>query len=330
MRKILLAAALAASVASTSAVMAQSNSTLRIGLQDDIGTLDPARSSQVVDRIVFSSLCNALVEIGPDLKIVPMLATSWSASADNKTLTFKLRQGVKFHDDEPFNAAAVKANIDRSRSMPASNRKSELASVDHVDVIDEYTVAIVLKAPDAALLAALTDRAGMMLAPKTLTDDTSVSTHPVCSGPYKFVERVQNDRVVLQKFAGYWDADRYPIQKVVFQPIPDSTVRLANVRSGSLDMLERLAPSDVASVKNDKNLNFVSISGLGFYDLTFNVANGARGNTPLKDKRVRQAIELSIDRDAINQVIGAGIYSPANQALPKTSPYYDASIKTTH
>ena len=168
MRKILLAAALAASMASTSAVMAQSNSTIRIGLQDDIGTLDPARSSQVVDRIVFSSLCNSLVDIGPDLKIVPMLATSWSMSADNKTLTFKLRHGVKFHDDEPFNAAAVKANLDRARSMPASNRKSELASIDHVDVVDEFTVAIVLKAPDAALLATLTDRAGMMLAPKTL------------------------------------------------------------------------------------------------------------------------------------------------------------------
>src|ERR1700692_1052193 len=145
MRKILLARCLAAS---TSSVMAQSNSTIRVVLQDDIVTLDPSRSSQVVDRIVFSSLCNSLLDISPDLKIVPMLATSWSMSADNKTLTFKLRQGVKFHDDEPFNAAAVKANLDRSRSMPASNRKSELASINQLEVVDVYTVAIVLKAPD--------------------------------------------------------------------------------------------------------------------------------------------------------------------------------------
>src|SRR5579864_1510537 len=202
MRRILIAAALAASA---STAMAQ---TIRIGLQDDIGSLDPARSAQVVDRIVFSSLCNSLVDISPDLKIVPMLAISWSTSADGKTLTFKLRQGVKFHDDEPFNAAAVKANLDRARTLPTSNRKSELASIDHVDAIDEYTVAIVLKAPDAALLATLSDRAGMMLAPKTLSDDNGVATHPVCSGPYRFVERVQNDRVVLQKFPGYWDADK--------------------------------------------------------------------------------------------------------------------------
>jgi peptide/nickel transport system substrate-binding protein len=320
MRRLLIAAVLAASAGSAL------GQTIRIGLQDDIGTLDPARSAQVVDRIVFTSLCNALVDIGPDLKFVPMLATSWNTSADGKTLTFKLRHGVKFQDDEPFNAAAVKANLDRDRSMPDSNRKSELASVDHVQVVDEYTVALVLKAPDAALLATLSDRAGMMLAPKTLSDEAGVNTHPVCSGPYKFVERVQNDRVVLEKFDGYWNAAKYPIKKVVFLPVPDATVRLADVRSGSLDMLERLAPSDVASVKQDKNLNFVSISGLGFYDVTFNVGNGPRANTVLKDKRVRQAFELAIDRNAIDKVIGGGIFSPAGQPLAKSSPYYDAAI----
>ncbi|HWT36615.1 MAG TPA: ABC transporter substrate-binding protein, partial [Paraburkholderia sp.] len=241
----------------------------------------------------------------------------------------KLRQGVKFQNDEPFNAAAVKANLDRYRSLPTSNRKSELSSVDHVDVVDDNTVTIVLKQPDAALLATLSDRAGMMLAPKTLADAAGVASHPVCSGPYRFVQRVQNDRVVLEKFAGYWDADRYPIQRVVFQPIPDSTVRLANLRSGSLDMLERLAPSDVASVKSDANLQFRPVTGLGFYYVTFNINNGPRGNGPLKDRRVRQAFELSIDRDAIDQVIGAGIFTPANQGIPKSSPYYNASLPTT-
>ncbi|MFP3551891.1 ABC transporter substrate-binding protein [Paraburkholderia sp. SIMBA_049] len=324
MRRMLIAAALALGA---SAAMAQS--TIRIGLQDDIGSLDPARSVQFVDRIVFASLCNSLVDVSPDLKIVPMLATSWTTSPDGKTLTFKLRQGVKFQNDEPFNAAAVKANLDRYRSLPTSNRKSELSSVDHVDVVDDSTVKIVLKQPDAALLATLSDRAGMMLAPKTLTDAAGVGSHPVCSGPYKFVQRVQNDRVVLEKFAGYWDADKYPIQRVVFQPIPDSTVRLANLRSGSLDMLERLAPSDVASVKGDANVQFKPVTGLGFYYVTFNINNGPRGNNPLKDKRVRQAFELSIDRDAIDQVIGAGIFSPANQGIPKSSPYYNTSLPTT-
>src|ERR1700761_2012116 len=172
MRRILIAAALALSA---TGAMAQTSQTIRIGLQDDIGSLDPARSVQFVDRIVFASLCNSLVDVSPDLKIVPMLATSWTTSPDGKPLTFKLRQGVKFQNDEPFNAAAVKANLDRYRSLPTSNRKSELSSVDHVDVVDDYTVKIVTKQPDAALLATLSDRAGMMLAPKTLADAAGVA-----------------------------------------------------------------------------------------------------------------------------------------------------------
>jgi peptide/nickel transport system substrate-binding protein len=326
MRRILMAAALALSA---SAAMAQT-SQIRIGLQDDIGTLDPARSVQFVDRIVFASLCNSLVDITPDLKIVPMLATSWTTSADGKTVTFKLRQGVKFQDGEPFNAAAVKANIERDMTLPTSNRKSELASIDHVDAIDANTVAFVLKQPDAALLATLSDRAGMMLSPKTFADAAGVATHPVCSGPYKFVQRVQNDRVVLEKFDGYWDAAKYPIQRITFLPIPDATVRLANLRSGSLDMLERVAPSDVNAVKSDANLKLVTTPGLGYYYVTFNINNGSRSNPVLRDKRVREAFDLSIDRDAINQVIGAGIFTPANQALPKSSPYFDAALPAPH
>jgi peptide/nickel transport system substrate-binding protein len=323
---MLIAAALALSA---SAAMAQT-SQIRIGLQDDIGSLDPARSVQFVDRVVFASLCNALVDITPDLKIVPMLATSWTTSADGKTLTFKLRQGVKFHDGEPFNAAAVKANLEREQTLPTSNRKSELASIDHIDVVDNDTVSLVLKQPDAALLATLSDRAGMMLSPKTFADPAGVATHPVCSGPYKFVQRVQNDRVVLEKFDGYWNAAKYPIQRVTFLPIPDATVRLANLRSGSLDMLERLAPSDVNAVKGDANLKLVTTPGLGYYYVTFNINNGPRSNSVLRDKRVREAFDLSIDRDAINQVIGAGIFAPANQALPKSSPYFDAALPMPH
>ncbi|KKB61446.1 ABC transporter substrate-binding protein [Robbsia andropogonis] len=320
---------LAAAVLYSQGAFAQSGQTLRIGIQDDIGTLDPAKSTQVVERMVFNSLCSSLVDITPDLKIVPKLATSWSQSADGKTLTFKLRHGATFQDGEPFNAAAVKANLDRYRTMPSSNRRSELASVDSVDVVSDDTVAIKLKAPDAALLATLTDRAGMMLAPKTLGDAAGVAAHPVCSGPYKFVERVQNDRVVLEKWAGYWDAAAYPIEKVIFQPMPDTTVRLANLRSGSLDMLERLAPSDVAAVKSAANLQLVNVSGLGEYNLTYNIANGKGATAALKDKRVRQAFELAIDRDAINKIIGGGIFAPANQAIPPSSPYFNAALPMT-
>lgn len=295
---------------------------------EDVDSLDPHRANTYVSRLVFASLCDSLVDISADLKIAPKLALSWTTSADGKTLTFKLRPGVRFQDGEPFDAAAVKANIERAMTLPESSRKSELVSVQRVDVVDPLTVAFVLKTPDAALLATLTDRAGMMLAPKTLADTGGVARHPVCAGPYQFVERVQNDRIVLSKFPGYWDNAHYPLQKVVFTPIPDSTVRLANLRSNNLDMIERLSPNDVASVRKDPALQLLVASGLGYRGLTLNVGNGARANGPLKDSRVREALALAIDRDALNQVAGAGTYTPANQGVPPGSPYHDKSIVT--
>jgi peptide/nickel transport system substrate-binding protein len=111
---------------------------------------------------------------------------------------------------------------------------------------------------------------------------------------------------------------------VIFLPIPDTTVRLANLRSGDLDMLERLAPSDVASVQGDASLQFVSAVSQGYQGITVNLNNGARSETPFgKDKRVRKALSLAIDREAINQVVFEGTYAPGNQHVPPTSPWYD-------
>jgi peptide/nickel transport system substrate-binding protein len=300
---------------------AYGQTTLRIGLNEDPDVLDPHRARTFVGRIVFASLCDKLLDINPELGFVPKLATAWSWSDDNLTLTFTLRDGITFQDGDPIDATAVKANLDRARTLPDSLRKSELASVADVVAVDPKTVAIKLSRPDATLLAQLSDRAGMMLSPKAFTAG-EFGQKPVCSGPYSFVERVQNDRIVLQKYAGYWDAANYKIDKVVFQPIPDTTVRLANLQAGDLDMLERLAPSDVAAVKADPNLVFAPVTGIGYQGITINTGNGDRAKNPLgQDKRVRQALELAVDRNVINQVVGAGLYTPAQQPFPEASPY---------
>jgi peptide/nickel transport system substrate-binding protein len=317
MKKLTLMALTAGLMMST-AVSAQ---TLRIGLNEDPDVLDPHRARTFVGRIVFTSLCNKLVDITSDLKFTPELATEWSWSDDGKALTFKLRPGVTFHDGEKMDAAAVKANIERAKSLPDSLRKSELTSVESVEAVDDMTVKINLSRPDATLLSQLSDRAGMIMSPKALAS-ADFGQKPVCSGPYKFVERVQNDRIVLERFKEHWDAKNYNFERVVFQPIPDTTVRLANLRSGNLDLLERLAPSDVASVKSDAKLVFAPVSGIGYQGLTINTNNGERAKTPLgQDKRVRQALEYAIDRDVINEVVGNGIFPPAGQPFPEASPY---------
>ncbi|MBB3019740.1 peptide/nickel transport system substrate-binding protein [Microvirga lupini] len=323
MKKRLLLAMAAGLLVSTAA----SAQTLRIGLNEDPDVLDPHRARTFVGRIVFTSLCNKLVDITPDLKFTPELATEWSWSDDGKSLTFKLRPGVKFHDGEPMNAAAVKANIDRARTLPDSLRKSELTSVDNVEAVDDLTVKVNLSRADATLLSQLSDRAGMIMSPKALAS-ADFGQKPVCSGPYKFVERVQNDRIVLEKFADHWDAKNFNFERVIFQPIPDTTVRLANLRSGNLDLLERLAPSDVPAVKSDSSLVFAPVTGIGYQGLTINTNNGERAKSKLgQDKRVRQALELSIDRNVINEVVGAGIYPPAGQPFPVASPYNNPKFK---
>jgi peptide/nickel transport system substrate-binding protein len=308
-----------AGLLASGAAMAQS--TLRIGLQDDPDVLDPARARTFVGRIVFASLCDKLVDITPDLKIVPQLAVSWSTSPDGKTITMKLRKGAVYHDGTPIDAASVKANLDRDRTLPDSNRKSELVTLDSVDAPDPQTVVLHLKQPDASLLSQLSDRAGMMISPASFDKDPG--SKPVCSGPYRFKERVQNDRIVLEKFPQYWDAKDYHFDRVIFTPIPDATVRVNNLRAGDLDIIGRVAPSDAKSVKQDPNLRLAPVTGLGYQALSFNVANGPRSNTPFKDKRVREALDLAIDRDAINQVVGEGMFQPAYQPFPPASFAYD-------
>jgi peptide/nickel transport system substrate-binding protein len=308
---------LLAGVALSTAASAQE---FRIGLQEDPDVLDPHKARTFVGRIVFTSLCDKLIDVDPKLQFVPSLATEWSWSNENKTLTFKLRDDALFHDGTPFNAEAAKANLDRARTDPESLRKSELASVEDVEVVDEFTVALHLSQPDATLLAQLSDRAGMMLSPAALEGD--VATNPVCSGPYKFTSRVQNDRIVLEKFADYRDADEFHFERLTFLPIPDSTVRLANLRSGDIDMLERLNPSDAESVRSDTNLQFMPVAGLGYQGLTINVGDNPRATGPLaKDKRVRQALQLAIGRDIINEVVGHGLFEPAQQPFPPASPF---------
>ncbi|ARP94367.1 ABC transporter substrate-binding protein [Bordetella genomosp. 13] len=296
---------------------------LRIGLQEDVDVLDPHRARTYVSRLVFTSLCDKLIDLDAKLQFVPQLARSWSWSEDNKVLTFKLRDGVVFHDGAKFDAAAAKANLDRALTLQDSMRKSELASVEKVDAPDASTLVLTLKAPDATLLANLSDRAGMMLSPATFADQGSVARTPVCSGPYKFVQRVQNDRIVLEKFDQYYDAKDFHFSRLVYLPVPDTTVRLSNLRAGGLQLIERLNPSDVAQVKGDASLKLESVDGLGFQEIIFNIGNGPRAeNSPFKDARVRKAFELSIDRNAINEVIGGGLFTPASQPFPPASPYH--------
>jgi peptide/nickel transport system substrate-binding protein len=309
----LMALSLALSAVTAGGVFAQSH--LRIGLAEDPDVLDPTLARTYVGRIVFASICDKLFDIDEKLAVVPQLALSHETSADGKTVTIKLRPGVKFQDGEPLDAEAAKYSLDRHLTMKGSFRKPELGSVEKVEVVDPLTIRLVLKEPFSPLLAQLTDRAGMMVSPKAAeAAGDKFGLHPVCAGPFKFVERVQQDRIVVEKFADYWNKDNIFIDKITYLPIVDGTVRLANLRSGGLDLIERVLATDIKAVRDNPKLKLIKAVSLGYSGITMNLANGPKADTPFaKDARVRRAFELSLDREAINQVVFNGEFVPGNQ-----------------
>jgi peptide/nickel transport system substrate-binding protein len=325
--KILRLAAIAAAALLSLHAVAQAETTLRIGLAEDPDILDPTLARTYVGRIVFASFCDKLFDIDEKINIVPQLALSHETSADGKEVTIKLRPGVKFQDGEPFNAEAAKFSLERHLTMQGSFRKPELAALDHVDVVDPLTIKLVLKAPFSPLIAQLTDRAGMMVSPKAAKEQgDKFGLHPVCAGPYKFVERVQQDRIVFEKFADYWNKDNVFIDRVVFLPIVDATVRLANLKSGGLDLLERLLATDIKAVQADPNLKLSTAIELGYQGMTLNIGKDKAKGPLSQSAKVRQALDLSIDREAINQVVFNGEFKPGNQWVNPDHPYYQKAF----
>jgi peptide/nickel transport system substrate-binding protein len=298
---------------------------LRIGMRADPDILDPAQGTSVYGRVIFAALCDKLIDTTAEGSFQPQLATEWTWSPDGKALTMKLRDGVLFQDGTPMDAEAVKFNLERYRSDPISRRKSELAPVASVDVVDPHTVKINLKEPYAPLISVLSDRAGMMMSPAAIKKaGAEIGRHPVCAGPFEFVERVPQDRIVLKRFDKYWNKDQVFVDKVSYLPIPDDSVRLLNLRSGDLDMIERLAPSDIATVKGDASLTLIEGPSIAYDLISINIAHGDKANNPLgKNTKVRQAFELSLDRDAINQVAYEGAFVPSNQHELPGSRFYD-------
>ena len=276
--------------------------TLRVGLAEDPDVLDPSLARTYVGRIVFAAMCDKLLDVDENLKIVPQLATAWEWSADNKTLTLKIRPGVTFHDGEKLDAAAVRFNLERHKTFPGSNRRGELAPVTSIDVVDPLTVKLQLTAPFAPLLAVLTDRAGMMVSPKAAQAlGDKFATYPVCSGPFKFIERVAQDRIVFERHAGYW--------------------------SGQLDIIDRAAPSDLPALKGDARFKVTRIVEIGYQGITINTGKSESAQkTPLgRDARVREAFELSLDRQGIVQVAMDGEAEMGNQWVAPTNRYYGKS-----
>ena len=302
-------------------------STLTIALRQDPDVLDPTLGSAYVSRIVYSSLCDKLIDIDQTLNFVPQLATAWTYE-DPTHLVLTLRDGVRFQDNEPFDAAAVQYKIHRDQTLKGSMRVGEVNAIASTEIIDRLHIRLVLKAPNTPLLSMLADRAGIMISPKAAeAAGPDFGAHPVCAGPYSFVSRVAQDNITLARFPGYWDAAAYHFDRVVFRPMPNAAVRLANLQAGSVDIVEQILPTDVEAVRRDPKLALAIGDGLAYTGININLGNGPAAQTALgQNPLVRAAFEASLDRAAINQVVYDGLFTPTVQANPPTSPFFDRAL----
>jgi peptide/nickel transport system substrate-binding protein len=316
---------------------AAAGGTLTLALAEDPDALDPTLARTLVSREVFVSMCEKLYDVDADLEIVPQLAAELpETSEDGTSVTIPLREGVVFNDGTPFDAEAVKTTMDRHLTLEGSARQADLEAVESVEVVDPTTVRLNLKAAFSPLTAQLADRAGMIMSPTQLEAlGEQFATDPVCVGPFQFVSRTAGSEIVLEKAPDYYDADQVKLEGLTYRIITDGNVRLANVKSGDVQVAERLQPTDVAALENDPAVKLIGQESIGYQGISINVGNVAGAtnppgevDTPLgSSPELREAFELSLDRDVINEVVFAGRYTPGCSPLPPASPYYDEAVE---
>ncbi len=317
------AAGAAAPTTAPAAAAPQPGGTLRIGLNSDNTTMDPHLSEAAVDRQVYQSIYDTLIALTPELDLSPRLAEKWEISPDGKTYTFTLRKGVAFHDGEPFNAQAAKYNFDRMMNHPKSLRKGELVTVDNAEVVDEFTVRLNLKQPSSPLLSLLTDRSGMMISPKAAEaagDD--FARKPVGSGPFTFVDWVTGDRLTVARNPRYWDKAQNGrplpyLDTVIYKPVPDINVQLTSLKSGALDLIDRIPPKDIASMKTSQDPVLSEVPALAFEYLDMQ-----HSRPPFDKKENRLALMWALDREPIIRSVFFGSGTPGYGPIPPSSWAY--------
>jgi peptide/nickel transport system substrate-binding protein len=298
--------------------------TLRVGFYIEAQTMDPHLSGSKIDRQVYHNIYEPLVTLDTKLGIKPGLAESWT-QPDPKTLVFKLRRGVKFHDGTDFNAEAAKFNFERMKTEPKSVRKGEVANIDTVEAVDSHTLKVNLKKPDAALLATLTDRAGMMVSPRVVQErgaELGRNARGAGTGPFEFVEWVRDSHLVIKRHDGYWNKQGGPyLDRVRYRPIPDDVVKLQSLQSGEIDVMDYVQPRDVAAVKADKTVVVLDVPSLADFAYQLNTTR-----PPFNTKALRQAVAYALDVEQIVKGVWLNVGVPANGPIPPTSWAYDKSI----
>ncbi|MDQ0724567.1 peptide/nickel transport system substrate-binding protein [Paenibacillus sp. W4I10] len=306
---------------------------LTFALATSPDTLDPHRSGLAVTVRAIRTIYDNLVVQLPDGSIKPWLATEWSVSEDGKSYTFKLREGVKFHDGTPFNAEAVKYNLDRviDPATKAANSLALIRPYSSSEVIDEYTIKVNLESPSQAFLGNLSQALLGIVSPTAAQKyGDQLGKNPVGTGPYTFVKWDENADIVVAKNKDYnWGPETVEnkatphVDTITFKIVPEEATRIGSVQSSQVLAAETVPPQNIAALKNDPNQQLLQANTVGLpYTLFFNLRKA-----PWDDVKVRQAVQSAVDVESIVKTLYLGNYERAWSALSPGILGYDASLE---
>ncbi|HEY8529389.1 MAG TPA: ABC transporter substrate-binding protein [Paenibacillaceae bacterium] len=286
----------------------------------DVSNFDPIKGSNGADHSLLWPVYDTLVRFTPDLQPVPGLAESWEFEND-VTLVLHLRKGVTFHDGTPFNAEAVKFNIERTNAE--GSLVSELKSVQSVEVVDEHTVKLHLSKPDASIIAALTDRGGMMVSPaavKKYGDD--FPQHPTGAGPYKVVKHVNGQEIVYERYENYWNPDEVYLDRIIISIIGEENSRINALKTGKVQFVPGIQPQNMATLQAEKDIEVIQGTSLLYRRIYINTEM-----EPFNNKAVRLAVTHAINRDQLVQALNLGYGEPAHQPFPSGYWAHNPDVK---
>jgi peptide/nickel transport system substrate-binding protein len=299
--------------------------TMTLGLSSSINTLDPFNFPELNTFNVVHHICEALIYQADDGTPAPGLAVSWE-NLDDTTWRLKLREGVRFHNGETFDATAVVFSWQYSQ-QPEILQKWGYSSIDNIEIEDEYTVLITTKSPDPLFTARLMDM-GFIVPPKYLEEHGQeyFAEHPVGTGPYKFVEWVKGDHVTLEANTDYWMPSVPKIERLVFVPIPEVSSRVAALEAGQIDLAYRVESQYVPDLLFDPDINVLRFVVPRVYYLGFNTVNLGKG-TPIEDERVRQALAYALDVQTIIDRVMEGNATRVNGLVGNNDFGHDDNIE---
>lgn len=304
--------------------------TLRISTGGTPQTMDPVLQKTTGEQPYTFLIYDRLTQISNDYKVEPMLATSWDFAADGGSLVFHLRTDVTFHDGTAFDADAVKANVERAKSLPGSTVAATFASVSSVEVVDKQTVTFVLKSGGAELPALMASNAGEMVSPKAISSGKDLALNPgdSGSGPYVLTSLKPNEGATYERAPGdYWNTAVHRVKAVTIAYIAASSGRLNGVRAGQLD-LAQVTGTDVAPAQ--ALVDAKQIGGDGAWQLSQMGLMFRATHPNLADVRVRQALSYAIDKASIAKDLYAGNCTATNQNFPEGHWAYNPSVASQY